>query len=57
MPEWLRWTDVILLLIVALAFTVAMKHCMHAQRKMRVSTPKHSKTTGAGIDGSPTKLV
>ncbi len=57
MPEWIRWTDVFLLLVVALAFTVAMRHCMHAQRKMRIATPKQAKPAKNSVDGSPVKLA
>jgi hypothetical protein len=57
MPEWIRWTDVFLLVVVALAFTIAMKHCMHAQRKMRIATPKQVKPAGASVDSSPVKLA
>jgi hypothetical protein len=57
MPEWIRWTDIFLLVVVALAFTVAMKHCMHAQRKMRSSTAKPVKPASSSVDSSPAKLV
>jgi hypothetical protein len=57
MPEWIRWTDIFLLVVVVLAFTIAMKHCMHAQRKMRIATAKHAKPASSSVDSSPAKLA
>jgi hypothetical protein len=57
MPEWIRWTDISLLIVVALAFTVAMKHCMHAQRKMKSSAAKQVKPASSSADTSPAKLA
>jgi hypothetical protein len=56
MPEWIRWTDVSFVVIVLLAFTVCMKHCFCAQRKMRrVSTATHSKPVNGSVEHAPAK--
>jgi|HubBroStandDraft_6_1064221.scaffolds.fasta_scaffold819253_1 hypothetical protein len=57
MPEWIRWTDIFLLVVVALAFTIAMKRCMHAQRTMKIQLTKQTKASHSGVDGSPGKLA
>ena len=50
MPEWIRWTDIFLLVVVVLAITIAMKHCMYAQRKMKIQPTKRAKPpTAASI--------
>jgi hypothetical protein len=56
MPEWIRWTDVSFVVIVLLAFTVCMKHCFRAQRKMRhASTATDSNPVNSSVEHAPAK--
>lgn len=57
MGEWIRWTDVSLLLVVSLAFAIAFRHCVHAQKRMKRILPTGTKRDSSNVEGLPDKLA